>query len=495
MIVNTEIRDVVTPEGSMAKQLIVSYVTPTGDITYLTYNIPHDQLYTWKYAKRSDQDAEPAMQSWDFKKVRKNYDQRGYIDASRIHEILIDLANAYPSCGIIYDLNYPTTAFCDIEVEVTDDGFPDAASARNRINTISWVVGSDAYVFGRANLSSEQIASIQKRLDKHCEKFKTKYQFIYVYHEDEASLLTDFFQNYVYKQSCITGWNFFGYDWPYLYNRCKKLGIDITYLSPTGTWFTHKSAQKGGTGNVVDLPKHKMFYDYMEVFAKWNVSLKPHETLKLDWVAEKALGVKKVVHSLGFQEMWKQDPEGYVFYNAVDSILVKEIDAVLKTSTCYFGLSNLMHVEQLTAFSPVSSLHIVQGEFQYKEGKVFPKTTNKGGGGEEGYEGAFVYDPIPGIYHNVIALDYASLYPTTMRQFNISPDTYKGKDKTHKGTAEEITTASGAIYERNREGFVPKILTHFYNQRKSYKKEMKIACQEKYDLIDILERRTGSAAH
>jgi DNA polymerase elongation subunit (family B) len=149
-----------------------------------------------------------------------------------------------------------------------------------------------------------------------------------------------------------------------------------------------------------------------------------------------------------------------------------------------------MHVDALTAFSPVRSLEVVQCEYQYKEGKVFPAGAKKQTA-NEGYEGAFVYDPVPGVYKNVLALDFASLYPTTMRQFNISPDTFIKKDKGHNAGAKEIKCCSGAVYTKEYEGFIPKILTDFYSQRKAYKKEMMIAIEEKYALMDIYEKRFG----
>ena len=111
---------------------------------------------------------------------------------------------------------------------------------------------------------------------------------------------------------------------------------------------------------------------------------------------------------------------------------------------------------------------------------------------DEGYEGAFVFEPIPGVYKNVIALDFASLYPTTMRQFNISPDTFikKDKDKSRKTTKpDQIKCCTGATYMRNVEGFMPKILTDFYKKRKGYKKEMKAVDSELKVLKDALERR------
>ena len=57
--------------------------------------------------------------------------------------------------------------------------------------------------------------------------------------------------------------------------------------------------------------------------------------------------------------------------------------------------------------------------------------------------------------------------------------------------AKEIKCCSGAVYTKEYEGFIPKILTDFYSQRKAYKKEMMIAIEEKYELMDIYEKRFG----
>lgn len=486
MLVNTELRDVLNEYGKPCKQLVVSYINNQGKISYLTYNIPDSQMYQWKYAKRSDvPDAQ--FKSWDYKNVVR-VQSDGYLNEYRLHEILLDLAAQNPQVNTIHEFHKPDTYYCDIEVDVDDDGFPDADNVRNQVNTISWVHESDVYVFGRANLSSEDIERIQKNIDEHCKGFKTKYKFTYLYYDSEVNMLNDFFWNHFRHADCVTGWNFFGYDYKYLYNRAKVLGIDISYLSPTNAWFKQKL--QTSEGEHITLPKHKLLYDYMEVYVKWDRTVDVKESNKLDWVSEKVLGIKKVVHQLGFKDLWAQKPADYVFYNAVDSILVREIDLKISTSTTFMSLASLMHVDALVAFSPVRSLEIVQCEYLYKEGRVMPNMQKKAAT-KEGYEGAFVYEPIRGIYKNVIALDFASLYPSTIRQFNVSPETFIKVDKNHTRAADEIMCTSGAIYKRNLPGFIPKICTDFYNKRKEFKKEMMEAIHEKYALIEIYEQRFG----
>lgn len=489
MIVTSEVRDTLNERGEPTRQLVVSYINKEGGISYLTYMIPPDQMYQWKYAKRSEV-PDPVYKSWDFKPVVKA-PVDSYLSEQRMHEILLDLEASNPEIGAIHELNTPNTSFCDIEVFVDDNGFPSPEEARTPVNTISWVNNDQVYVLVREKiLNEDQIKWIQEQIDEHCKQFKTKYKFTYVYFETEIELIRTFFKDYFYPATCVTGWNFFGYDYPYLFNRAEKLGIDISYISPTGSWYKYKPQAAHGDEKI-SLPKHKLLYDYMEIYAKWDRSVAIKESNRLDWVAETVLGTKKVVHQLGFRELWEQETALYVFYNAVDSILVREIDNKIKTSAAFLGLANLMHTDALTAFSPVRSLEIVQCEYLYKEHRVMPNMNNKGKGEDEGYEGAYVFQPVPGIYRNVISLDFASLYPSTIRQFNISPETFIEKNKAKQRNDDEIKCTSGAIYKRNIEGFIPRICTDFYNQRKLFKKEMMTALDEKYYLMSIYENRFG----
>ena len=195
MIINTEIRDALTEQGEPTRQLVLSYINSQGNVSFLTYNIPVNQLFQWRYAKRGDTPDRNFI-SWDFKRVVRTPIKGGYIDDQRIQQIILDLIAANPQVNIINDLNLPNTYFCDIEVDVDDNGFPDADSVRNPINTISWVNNDSVIVFGRKYMSPEQIEWIQKSIDEHCSDFKTKYKFTYIYHENEVDLLTDFFWNH-----------------------------------------------------------------------------------------------------------------------------------------------------------------------------------------------------------------------------------------------------------------------------------------------------------
>lgn len=496
MIINTEVRDLIIngqpskdQYGRCRKELCVSYVDYDKRTKMFNWTIPDNMMYCWKYATKKEDIPDAQFKSWDFKPVTKSTLSRNFTE-QRIHEILIDIQNWWPDNPMIKamnELNIPNMMYMDIEVDVDDNGFPEADTAKNPINTVSICVDDTIYVLGLANLTQEEINWIQKEITSHCERFETDYKFVYRYHSNEYSLLNDLIY-FINQSDCVTGWNWFGYDYPYIYNRLKNLSMDPNSMSPTRTMVPYRPQNAKSKEDTLKLPAHRAMFDYLEVYKKWDRMVSPKESNKLDWVAERVLGVKKVQHTLGFKDMWEKQKKEYVFYNAIDSILVRELDLVLKTSQALFALANLMHCPMLYAFSSTKSIEIVQAEYLYKMGRVFPSGV-KNEKEKKGYEGAFVYEPVPGVYKNLLTLDYASLYPTTIRQFNISPDTLLCKDKNHVRKDNEIKCCNGCVYTKDFEGFIPKILTDFYGKRKMYKKEMIIAEKEKNYLEDILKRR------
>jgi DNA polymerase elongation subunit (family B) len=114
---------------------------------------------------------------------------------------------------------------------------------------------------------------------------------------------------------------------------------------------------------------------------------------------------------------------------------------------------------------------------------------------DEGYEGAIVLTPSPGIYTEdpVIVLDYASLYPSSMISENISHDSiildtkydnlpdyeyinitydiFEGKGDKKKKVGE--STCRFAQFPDKKKGVLPRILQKLLEQRKNTRKRMK----------------------
>ena len=86
-------------------------------------------------------------------------------------------------------------------------------------------------------------------------------------------------------------------------------------------------------------------------------------------------------------------------------------------------------------------------------------------------------------------LDFASLYPSIVRQFGVSPEVFIKKDINYIPKVDEIKMASGAIYKKDKNALIPRILTEYQARRKQAKNDMKQASTEQEYYEAILERR------
>jgi DNA polymerase elongation subunit (family B) len=99
-------------------------------------------------------------------------------------------------------------------------------------------------------------------------------------------------------------------------------------------------------------------------------------------------------------------------------------------------------------------------------------------------KGGLTYQPIVGAYESVGELDFSSMYPTMMANFNISPETI-GCSCCPDSRIPEINYTVC----RKRKGLVPLVLDHLLERRMYYKRRKKEAIGEKRALYD--QRQTA----
>jgi len=84
---------------------------------------------------------------------------------------------------------------------------------------------------------------------------------------------------------------------------------------------------------------------------------------------------------------------------------------------------------------------------------------------EERIKGGYVMEPIPGIYENILVMDFKSLYPSIIKTFNIDPISML--DKKEKNAIE----SPNKTYFKNENGILPEIIEKLHNERERAKKE------------------------
>jgi len=438
--------------------LHVSHFDEEGRIDYANIPVGEEDRFVWEKCALANRARDKEVTTWDHKPVRKVKTQR--YDKYRIVELL---KKADPKITKpLWEFQTPNKYFVDIEVEMTDEmgDSLNTEAAKNKVISIG--IGTDKckmIVLGLVEMTPVQQANIYKNLNKHFEKFGDEWTFQYHKFETEYDMLYTFFKDFGPKMAVITGWNWFGYDWPYLVNRCKRLNIDPKIISPARRLI--------GKNQV---PVHLLMVDYLEIYKKWDRVIKIKESNRLDYVGEKAVGLKKIEYEGTLRDLYRDDKEKFMFYNAVDCALLHYIDQELKTMQTLFKIAQLNEVEVDRSLSPVWSTEVMMlGKFLERK-QVF--TQDDRDEIHVKFAGGYVKEPVKGLHEWVACYDFASLYPNTMVQWGISPETYKGKP-TGEVDPTWVKCFSGAYFGGDEEKPILRgIIKGLYAKRKGAKKEM-----------------------
>ncbi len=399
-------------------ELTCSYFNKEGIVEYVRIPVKPEDRFVWEICSDDDKNKDPEYKTWDNKPVKKIKTDR--LNKYRVEELI----QKYPDISApLREFNMPRKYFVDIEVEVLD-GFPDPETAQNKVTAIS-IAGMDnkiVQVFGLKELSEQDCLDIEKDINDHFSKYNEKWSFRYKKFESEFDLLYDFFHSALPKFPCISGWNFTGYDWKYLLNRAAKYKTTKPSINPD------KCSPSGKLLGKNRFPQHRLIVDYMEIYKKWDKTIKIRENDKLDYVGKMACGIEKIKYPGSFKDLYEKDFKKFVFYNAVDSVLVCYIDVKLNTMTTYMKLAHISGVEVKKAFSPIWIMEGLMCREFLKRKQVFIYSDKENSEEQKAFDGAYVKEPIVGFHNLVTCFDFASLYPSVMRQFNISPESFVGNN-------------------------------------------------------------------
>lgn len=387
------------------------------------------------------------------------------------------------------------TMYFDIEVSMAN-GIPDTHNPNNEITSIA------VYDPMTRKYSVFVLDTMQLYEDRSTENVDT------IFCPSEQDLLHKFINIYEQIQPTIlTGWNSNGFDVPYLYNRLKQVcGKSIANrLSPIGKVKYSERLERYRIAGVSCL-------DYLDMYKKFTYTQLPN--YRLDTVARTELGRGKVEYEGSLDQLFRDDLNTFIEYNLEDVRLIVDLDTKLKLIELVRGICHLGHVPYEDY--NMSSRFLEGTIVTYLHRKGIVVTDKPEGGrekmqalddGEEGFVGAYVKDPIPGLYDWVYSLDLQSLYPSIIMSLNISPETKVGfvrnwnmeqhfrkeilayvveeKDSSTSMemdydmfmkflTENNLTISSnGVLYTNDKRGIIPEILETWFAQRVEYKNLMK----------------------
>lgn len=313
---------------------------------------------------------------------------------------------AYPDDEIRFDSSLIRTFTLDIETGA-ENGFPDIESADQEILLISL---RDSFTNRITVWGSKSFKNEDRQVD-------------YIHCNDETKLLSCFLKWWQENTpDVITGWNVQLFDMPYICRRMDRvLGEDHTkLLSPWKLISSREIFIKGRKQIAYDIPGIATL-DYLELYKKFTYT--NQESYRLDHIASVELDAKKLDHSEfdTFKEFYTKDWNKFVLYNIHDVRLVDQLEDKMKLLELAFTMAYDAKVNYEDVYSQVRMWDNIIFIYLAKMGIVIPP--KKDSVKDAKYAGAYVKEPVPGMYDWVVSFDLNSLYPHLIMQYNLSPET------------------------------------------------------------------------
>jgi len=239
----------------------------------------------------------------------------------------------------------------------------------------------------------------------------------FVYVDNEQELLYTFAelikQNHV---DVLNAWNIY-YDINYIYNRTLYLGLDISIFSPIGKPM-HPSSKLGYA-----LIPGIIVMDSMDLYKTYRYPPLTHYTL--DHVAKVELNVGKVDYEGTFYEFAMNDPNRFIAYSMIDTILLHNINKRQGHIDLHLMVKDVAWCSFVNCMSTIAQIEGLLYQFATKKGLVIrqrPYGVTK----DHPFKGAFVREPRKGYIPWVVDIDASSMYPSIIMTLNISPETFIG---------------------------------------------------------------------
>ncbi len=303
-------------------------------------------------------------------------------------------------------------------------------------------------------------------------RFKTDLDYV-EFVESELELIERFKQIVAENMpDVISGYFSDGFDLPYLNTRAGKykipldIGLDYSPVKISGRQVT--SAEIAG---IVHLD---IFNFVKKIFGR------SMETVSYDLnsVASEVLSEgKDIVDLSGLYSAWSNNDglESFCKYNLQDAVLTYKLSLKLLPN-----LVELVRVVGLSLYdiSRMSFSQLVEW-YLIREARMFnelvpnrPEYVESRQRIESTYEGAYVFEPVPGLYKDISIFDFRSLYPTIISAHNISPDTM---NCVCCASEENVPGFAGIWFCRKRKGFIPTVIESVIKRRMRIKEIMKSA--------------------
>ena len=340
----------------------------------------------------------------------------------------------------------------DIEVEVGERDFkiPDPQLAKQKVISISFYTTDGlklVYVLKREGLS----------FGKSHPDFPSDGKIVFF--NSEKNLLIETFR-LMWEYPVILTFNGDNFDLNYLYYRANKLKVDKD-LNPIhvkrGFGILSKAECDLRKGIHIDL--FNLFFNRsISGYAFGGV----YENASLNAISAALLGEKKYQHE---EEIHDMEYNILSWYNLKDSLLTLELTKfnnslvwnliILLCRITKFPVHDMIRrqistwIQNIFYFEHRRKNYLIPRRSEISEVKKGGKLMSNAN--DQKFQGAYVIKPVPGIHFDVVVMDFASLYPSIIKEYNLSYETVicphkEDRDNLVKGTPYHICSQKMGIF-------------------------------------------------
>lgn len=359
---------------------------------------------------------------WDFQKALKEYgDIPGELWGMEnpIYQYLVEeFGKETLSPGLL------NVTFMDIEVnsvqevdgELVDGGFPRPEEAKFPITAICQHSSYDGlYII---------FTTAEWKREDSCLHYADKIRHVYC--RDEKELLQKWLKyNEEHPIHILSGWNFVLFDLPYIVNRLRILFGDreVKRLSPWG--IVEEKETKDDFGNIhttYDIAGINVI-DQEDAYKKYR--LIPREKYGLGYIMEQEFPEDEKKRKLEFEEkvhgeLYLRNPQLHTDYCTQDVYCTVELEKALRL---IFICTNLSYMSCVNIGDNFATTRVWDNRFYKTCEQRNIAVPLKHPQHKQDYQGAHVFEVVPGLHKAIVSFDLTSLYPSCLRVMNCGPET------------------------------------------------------------------------
>ncbi|KYH40669.1 MAG: DNA polymerase [Candidatus Bathyarchaeota archaeon B26-2] len=283
--------------------------------------------------------------------------------------------------------------------------------------------------------------------------------------EDKAVIEAFVHQVKEFDPDIIVGYGTNRMDWEFLSERSRKIGVKFSI-------------------DRVGAEPHRSVYGHVSITGRANIDLLdfadelPEVKVKtLENVAD-YLGVMKaedrlVIEDVEVAEYWEK-PEKRPLLARFSMENAKCVMGIYEVMADFaVELSSLvgLPLDQIGRAAVGFRVEWFLIREAYKIGELVPRRIERP---YRPYAGGAVLKPKPGIHEDVAVLDFKSMYPNIMIEYNVSPDTYIDPSEPEPPQGVNVAPEVGHRFRREPPGFYKRVLSNLISVRDEVRRKLRM---------------------